>query len=84
MGFYLLTTSTNIILFIGGNSLENFIPKSGAFRSAQEPVQVAIEIFEIALALTSRSEQVFIVGLPSRGTIELQRVFQLNIELNLL
>ena len=74
-----------IILFIGGISLENFVSKSGAFRSAQEPVQVAIEIFEVALALTSRSQQVFIVGVPPRGTIELQsRVLQLNTELNLL
>ena len=74
-----------IILFIGGNSQENFVSKSGAFRSAQEPVQVAIEIFEIALALTSRSEQVFIVGVPLRRTIKLQsNVLQLNTELNLL
>ena len=65
-----------MILFIGGNSLGNFVSKSGAFTSAQEPVQVAIEIFEIAFALTSRKEEVFIVGVPPRG-----RCFALSLRL---
>ena len=73
-----------IILFIGGNSLENFVSKSGIFRSAEEPAQVAIEICDIAQALLSRTKQIFIIGIPPRGTAELQsKVIQLNAELNL-
>ena len=72
-----------IVLFIGGNALENFLSKSGNFRSAQEPIEVAIEIHDLAKALTLRSKEIFIVGVPPRGTIELQnKVRQLNTELN--
>ena len=72
-----------IVLFIGGNALENFVSKSGSFRSAEEPSQVAIEICDIAQALISRTKKVFVVGVPPRGTSELQsKVLQLNAELN--
>ena len=72
-----------IVLFIGGNALEHFVSKSGSFRSAEEPSQVALEIFDIAQDLISRTKKVFVVGVPPRGTSELQsEVLQLNAELN--
>ena len=72
-----------IILFVGGNALEDFQSKNGTFRSAQEPIEVATEIFELARALLLRTLTVFIAGVPPRGTEELQhKVLQLNAELN--
>ena len=79
----LFTRFEKIILFVGGNALENFQSKSGTFRSAQEPIEVATEIFELARALLLRTLTVFIVGVPPRGTEELEhKVLQLNAELN--
>ena len=72
-----------IILFVGGNALEDFQSKNGTFRSAQEPIEVATETFELARALLLRTLTVFIVAVPPRGTEELQhKVLQLNAELN--
>ena len=68
-----------IILFVGGNALENLQSKNGTFRSAQEPIEVASETFKLARALLLRTLTLFIVGVPPRGTEELQ---QLNAELN--
>ena len=62
-----------IVLFVGGNTLEDFQSKSGTFREAKEPFQVATEIFELARCLILRTLSVFIVGVPPRGTGELQK-----------
>ena len=64
---------------MGGNALENLQSKNGTFRSAQEPIEVASETFKLARALLLRTLTLFIVGVPPRGTEELQ---QLNAELN--
>ena len=61
-----------IILFTLGNALENFQSKNDTFRSAQEPIEVATEIFELARALFLGKLTVFIVEVPPRGTKELQ------------
>ena len=52
------------VLFIGGNVLGKFVSKSGSFRSAKEPSQVAIEICDIAQALISRTKKVFVIDVP--------------------
>ena len=44
-----------IVLFVGGNALEDFQSKSGTFREAKEPFQVATEIFELARCLILRT-----------------------------
>ena len=73
-----------IVLFLGGNALENFTSKGGIFRSAQEPAEVAVEICDLAQALILRATDVFIVAVPPRGTVEIQnKVLELNAELNL-
>ena len=59
-----------IILFVGGNALENFLSKNGTFRSAQEPIEVATGIFELARPLLLRTSTVYINGVPPRGTEE--------------
>ena len=57
-----------IILFVGVNALDNFQSKNGSFRSAQEPIEVATEIFELARAFLLRTLTVFFVEVPPRGT----------------
>lgn len=72
-----------VVLFVGGNALESFESKSGNFRCAQEPSEVANQVFDLAHALSIRATEVFVVGVPPRGSEDLQaKVLQLNAELN--
>ena len=57
--------------------------KSGTFRSAQEPAEVAVKICDLARALSVRAAEGLIVAVPPRGTAEIQKVLELNTDLNL-
>ena len=80
--YHLQTSSKKLCNFLGKNALENFVSKSGSFRSAEEPSQVAIDFCDIAQALISRTKKVFVTGVPPGGTSEVQsKLLQLNAEL---
>ena len=73
-----------IVLFLGGPALESFTSKSGTFRSAQKPAEVAVEICDGTQALSLRAAEGFFVAVPPRGTVEIQNeVLELNADLNL-
>ena len=71
-------------MFVCGNALEDFQSKSGTFCEAKELFQVATEVFVLARSLILRTSSVFFVGVPPRGTKELQKkVLELNTSCNL-
>ena len=70
---------TRIVLFVGGNTLEDFTTKGGLFRPRKDPIVVALEIVDLAYTLSLRSDSVFVVGIPPRGYSCLQlKVSSLN------
>ena len=70
---------TRILLFVGGNTLEDFTTKGGLFRPRKDPIVVALEIVDLAYTLSIRSDSVFVVGIPPRGYSCLQsKISSLN------
>ena len=58
---------TRIVIFLGGNTLEDFTTKCGIFHPRKDPIVVAIESVDLAHTLSLRSDSVFVVGIPPRG-----------------